>query len=452
MDAPHSKIVPSELVAGPPSALPTDFGTFTLRTYTYEGITHVAMTLGNPARADAPLVRVHSECLTGDVLGSHRCDCGDQLDAALEAISAGGTGVLVYLRDHEGHGVGLEKKLRAYALQDQAGLDTVEANLELGLPDDARQYRAAAAILQDLGCPRIRLLSSNPATSVALAQHGIVVTDRLHLQLPDRGENSAYLQSKRQRMDHDLPAGHPEFDDIETLDVYETLASNCEVVAQLAQSEDGFIATRTGDAEFVSGRLDRRHLHQIRAAVGAVLVGAGTVTADNPQLTVRAVDGDNPVRVVLDLHARIPQESTVLQVAGAPTLWLVGAETAVPADIGDHVQIVRLPDTDQQRLDPHAIISVIREHVNGSILVEGGGQTVSGFLAAKALDRLFLTRAPVLIGEGVPGIRFHGTSVMSKALRAPFRRYSFGEDICTEYLLSATARKHSAQAPSRAST
>lgn len=449
MDAQNSNNSTAELVAGPPSSLPTDHGTFTLRAYTFEGVTHVAMVLGDPASSAAPLVRMHSECLTGDVLGSHRCDCGDQLDAALQAISSAGTGILLYLRGQEGRGIGLDNKLRAYALQDTEGLDTVEANRALGLPDDARDYRVAAKMLAHLGSQRIRLLSSNPAKSDALTKHGITVTQRLNLQLPDRPENSAYLQSKRQRMNHDVPNGHPELDHSLELDVYKTMAAHDEVVAQLAQSEDGFIAARTGDAEFVSGELDRRHLHCIRAAVGAVLVGAGTVAADNPQLTVRAVEGQNPVRVILDPRARVPRSSALLQSGDAQTLWLVGADVTLNEELADHVSVVRLPQAAGAKIDPHAVIALIRQHVSGSILIEGGGQTVSEFLAANALDRLFLTKAPVLIGDGVPGIRFEGSGEMSKALRYPFRRYIFGQDVCTEYMLSPAAREHSAQMPAQ---
>lgn len=440
------------LVLEAETSLPTAHGVFTTRAYTSEGVTHVAMYRGDPGTVEAPLVRLHSECLTGDALGSHRCDCGDQLEAALQAIAAAGTGILLYLRGHEGRGIGLAAKLRAYALQDD-GLDTVDANRALGLPDDARDYRAAAAILHELGCPRVRLLSSNPAKAEALTELGVEVADRLALQVPDRPENSGYLQTKRSRMRHDSQAGQSAVDDSGDLPVYTTLTEHSEVVAQLAQSADGFIAARGGDAEFVSGEADRAHLHRLRAAVGAVVVGAGTVVADDPQLTVRAVAGENPLRVLLDPHARIPVERAVLRSPDAPTVWLVGPDAEVPAGYGAHVTVARLPHSPEHgTVDPAAVIALVREHTDGSILVEGGGRTVSDFLAAGVLDRIFLTASPVLIGDGVPGIRFRGSPVMAQAMRTPFRRYTFAEDVCTEFLLSEAAVLHSGQHPSQPRT
>ncbi len=434
-------------VAGPVSSLPTKHGTFAIRSFTVAAVTHTVLTIGEPAECARPLVRVHSECLTGDALGSFRCDCGDQLDAALAEIAAEGHGILVYMSGHEGRGIGLAAKLQAYALQDD-GMDTVAANRALGLPDDARDYTAAAEILRELGCSRIRLLTSNPSKQLALEELGIDVADRVRLPVPERPENSAYISSKRQRMNHDAP---PESDAGQSPvnlsgfgeDIYASLAANQEVVAQLAQSQDGFIATRTGDACFVSGTTDRTHLHRIRAHVGTVLVGAQTVIADDPQLTVRAVPGTDPVRVVLDPHARVPVTSTVLSTGPTPTLWLIGAEAAPSSHVGGHVRVIRLPSS----ASPQDIIAVVRGQVAGSVLVEGGGRTVSSFLAAGALDRLFLTTAPVFIGDGVPGIRFQGSEVMAQALRTPFRRFELGEDMCTEYLLSQAAVAHSQPSP-----
>lgn len=167
---------------------------------------HLALVFG--PLADAPLVRVHSECLTGDVFGSYRCDCGEQLDLSLRYIAAEGRGVLLYLRGHEGRGIGLSNKIRAYALQEQ-GRDTVEANLDLGLPDDAREYDSAAAILRILKVTSVRLMSNNPKKFDTLARHGIPVCERVALAVPVREENERYIRTKQ------LKFGHYYFDENE---------------------------------------------------------------------------------------------------------------------------------------------------------------------------------------------------------------------------------------------
>jgi 3,4-dihydroxy 2-butanone 4-phosphate synthase/GTP cyclohydrolase II len=147
---------------------------------------------------------VHSECLTGDVFGSHRCDCGPQLDEALERIVAEGRGVVVYLRGHEGRGIGLVAKLQAYSLQD-GGRDTVDANLDLGLPADARHYGTATQVLRDLGIGSVRLLTNNPAKVTSLEDFGVKVVERVPLTPHPNDHNLAYLLTKRDRMGHALP-------------------------------------------------------------------------------------------------------------------------------------------------------------------------------------------------------------------------------------------------------
>lgn len=191
------------------TTLPTRFGTFTASGYLdlRTGAEHLALTRCPVDDARGALVRVHSECLTGDAFGSLRCDCGPQLDAALARVADAG-GAVVYLGGHEGRGIGLLAKLGAYALQD-AGQDTVDANLALGLPADAREYGAAAAILHDLGIGRVRLLTNNPAKVGGLAAHGIEVAARLPLRVPAGEYNAAYLATKRDRMGHDLPRATP---------------------------------------------------------------------------------------------------------------------------------------------------------------------------------------------------------------------------------------------------
>jgi 3,4-dihydroxy 2-butanone 4-phosphate synthase/GTP cyclohydrolase II len=190
------------------TTLPTEFGAFTALGYrdTVSGAEHIALIHGDPTSPGA-LVRVHSECLTGDVLGSRRCDCGPQLQASMAAVTAAGGGVVVYLRGHEGRGIGLLAKLQAYALQDR-GRDTVEANLELGFGEDERDYAAAAQILRDLDLTDIRLLTNNPDKAVGLAAYGVKVSERVPIIIEPTEDNLRYLQTKAERMGHDLPDLH----------------------------------------------------------------------------------------------------------------------------------------------------------------------------------------------------------------------------------------------------
>ncbi|MFC8534356.1 bifunctional 3,4-dihydroxy-2-butanone-4-phosphate synthase/GTP cyclohydrolase II [Streptomyces sp. NPDC057249] len=186
--------------------LPTRFGAFTAYGYrsTVDGVEHVALVHGDLGNGDDVLVRVHSECLTGDIFASERCDCGPQLHASMERITDEGRGVVVYLRGHEGRGIGLLSKLRAYELQER-GVDTLDANLELGLPADARDYAAGAQILGDLGVRSLRLMTNNPDKTAALTRHGLTVTGREPMPVQAGEHNLRYLRTKRDRMGHDLP-------------------------------------------------------------------------------------------------------------------------------------------------------------------------------------------------------------------------------------------------------
>ncbi|WP_199841165.1 bifunctional 3,4-dihydroxy-2-butanone-4-phosphate synthase/GTP cyclohydrolase II [Streptomyces sp. AA4] len=185
--------------------IPLAAGTFRAVGYDslLDGIEHVAFVYGEIGDGEDILVRVHSECLTGDVFGSLRCDCGPQLDAALQKVADEGRGVVLYIRGHEGRGIGLLHKLQAYQLQD-AGADTVDANLALGVPADARDYGTGAQILCDLGVRSMRLLTNNPAKRVGLEGYGLRVTGRVALPISPNPENLRYLRTKRDRMGHDL--------------------------------------------------------------------------------------------------------------------------------------------------------------------------------------------------------------------------------------------------------
>lgn len=210
-----------ESVAG--STMPTAFGDFRAIAYrsALDGTEHLALVMGDVAAAscspDGALVRVHSECLTGDILGSLRCDCGGQLEQALQAVAAEGCGAVVYLRGHEGRGIGLGHKIRAYALQEQ-GLDTVDANTAQNLPVDARDYGIGAQMLADLGAHRIRLITNNPAKHGGLDdRQGLSIVDRVALPIVETQHNERYLRTKHDRLGHELTTSAASTIDIDPL-------------------------------------------------------------------------------------------------------------------------------------------------------------------------------------------------------------------------------------------
>jgi diaminohydroxyphosphoribosylaminopyrimidine deaminase / 5-amino-6-(5-phosphoribosylamino)uracil reductase len=219
------------------------------------------------------------------------------------------------------------------------------------------------------------------------------------------------------------------------------------VLAQLGQSLDGFIASRTGDACFVTGEEDREHLHRLRALVDAVVVGVSTVVSDDCRLTVRAVPGPHPARVVLDPSGRAPRGAQVFAGPDVRTLWVVGDDRPAPAP---HVEVVRLPREDHRAgFAPATVLAALTDRGLGRVLVEGGGVTVSRFLAAGVLDRLLVTTAPMLVGDGVPGLRFEGQDRLADALRAPSRRFVLGQDTCVELDLSRAGNGEPPQVPVR---
>src|SRR5680860_736639 len=186
--------------------LPTEFGEFAAYGFQDEidATESIALVYGDISGGKDVLTRVHSECLTGDVLGSNRCDCGPQLQSSMASITEEGSGVVVYLRGHEGRGIGLLSKLKAYALQD-GGRDTVDANLDLGFAIDGRDYAGGAQMLRDLGIASVRLLTNNPDKVRALELYGVKVTERLPVTIEPTADNLRYLQTKAERMGHDLP-------------------------------------------------------------------------------------------------------------------------------------------------------------------------------------------------------------------------------------------------------
>ncbi|MGH9278921.1 MAG: GTP cyclohydrolase II RibA [Acidimicrobiales bacterium] len=411
-------------------ALPTPWGRFLAHAFERpSGHVYVALVRGEVAGRDGVLARVHSECLTGDTLGSLRCDCGLQLRLALRAIAAEGRGVLVYATGHEARGVGLVNKLRAYAQQD-AGLDTVDANVQLGLPVDARTYDDAAHVLAALGPRSVRLLTNNPAKVLGLTTMGVDVVGTVPLATAPHARNLDYLRTKQRRLGHVAPTGRRVADDdgngnasaaVDTSALLGTVRPPSDrpyVVLKFAQTLDGRIATSTGDARWISGEAERGISHALRAACDAVLVGIGTVLQDDPQLTVRLVDGANPQRVVVDSRLRVPDGAKVLTADASTTVFTsAAASTYRGAVLRGRGVGVRVVPAGPDGIDLGAALATLRADGIESLLVEGGSKVITSLLAAGLVDRLIVGVAPTIIGEGTDAVGGLGVTEVAKGIR-----------------------------------
>jgi 3,4-dihydroxy 2-butanone 4-phosphate synthase/GTP cyclohydrolase II len=406
--------------------LGTTFGEFELRAFEFtSGAVYLALVRGEIGDGRAVLTRLHSECVTGDALGSLRCDCGTQLREAAREIAAEGRGVLVYATDHEGRGIGLANKLRAYMLQED-GTDTIDANVHLGFPPDARRYDAAASCLGLLGVHSVRLLTNNPSKVEALMRAGIDVDQILPLQTSPHVRNIEYLHAKEARLGHVAPAGVPlDGDPIgEAVDVVPLLGRaptpswRPYVVLKYAQTVDGRIATRRGEAKWISSEAERRISHGLRAACDAVLVGVGTAIIDDPQLTVRMVPGPSPLRVVLDSTLRLPSTARVLdERAGTVVITTEPSSEESRAALRARSVGVHVVDAGPRGVDLASALETLRGLGVGSLLVEGGARVITSFFAEKLVDRLVVAIAPTIMGAGIDAVGDLGVARVAESVR-----------------------------------
>ncbi|MFN2587658.1 MAG: GTP cyclohydrolase II [Actinomycetota bacterium] len=392
--------------------LPTAFGTFDLRAFeTPAGFVHLALIAGDVGEGTSVLTRVHSECLTGDALGSLRCDCGVQLAAALRAIRAEGTGILLYVTGHEGRGIGLVDKLRAYLEQDR-GADTLDANLHLGLPVDRRDYSEAADVLKQVGVRSVRLMTNNPRKVAGLAASGIEVESVLALPVAANGRTIRYLETKRDRLGHGNPLGPPPQEILTPAPDVSSLigpatphAERPFVVVKYAQSLDGRIATATGDSRWISSDDERAMSHAMRARCDAVMVGVGTVLSDDPRLTVRLVAGPSPARVVLDSRLRADLGRHVFD-DGAPTVVVTTDRSPAErrAELRRRDVAVHVVPAGRGGVDVRAALELLAELGITSLLVEGGQRVITSLLAARCVDRAVVAIAPIVLGSGIDSV------------------------------------------------
>ena len=442
------RMLTSESVRVP---LPTPFGLFELRAFEpASGHVYVAMILGDIGDGRDVLVRLHSECLTGDVLGSLRCDCGVQLRTALRTIAARKRGVLVYATGHEGRGIGLVNKLRAYVAQD-AGADTVDANVQLGLPIDSRDYTDSARVLAALGVQTIQLLTNNPLKVKGLRAAGAVVDDVIPLPTAPHHRNLGYLNTKAQRLGHTLMpqrsprrvlAGDPALDATALLGPVRPHPHRPFVALKFAQSLDGRVATSTGDSRWLSGEPERRLSHAIRAACDGVLVGVGTVIRDEPELTVRMVSGASPMRVVLDSRLRTPPWAKVLGPEAITTVLTTGQSDPRRRDLLQRrgVRVEVLPD-DGGRVDLAAAFAALRTAGTESLVVEGGATVITALLASGLVDRVIVALAPIVLGKGTDAVGDLGIRRVAEGIRLVNQSVvAVGDDVVLAFDVDGPAR------------
>lgn len=409
--------------------IPTAEGTFQLSHYVdvRDGKEHLALVMGQVRDQEKVLVRVHSECFTGDVLGSQRCDCGEQLHQAMRIIAEEGQGIILYLRQ-EGRGIGLEQKLKAYNLQDQ-GYDTVDANLMLGHQADEREYSAAAAMLVDLGIRSIRLMTNNPAKIDHLEQLGIGIHSRMPLTSTVTQDNAAYLATKIQRMRHllTLPIytngnGHNHEPvkspiDVQLANLKQSVQRHTRhdqpfITLSYAQTLDGTIGTVNEGQLHISGPQSLFVTHRLRAQHDAILVGIGTLLADNPKLTVRLVEGPSPQPVIVDSHLRTPLHAQIWSHPKAP--WIATLDTDSPAAQALRergARLIQVPADEAQGVDMAYLYSQLASIGIRSVMVEGGASIIATHMRRHLAHYAVVTVAP----RYRPGLRVNAQGISATA-------------------------------------
>lgn len=388
------------------ASIPSKYGEFDLSLFTTNQDTkeHLALIYGSVAQSENILVRIHSECFTGDILGSLRCDCGEQLQLSMSQIALEGKGIIIYLRQ-EGRGIGLVEKLKSYNLQD-LGKDTIDANLALGHEIDTRSYEIAALILKELQIKSIRLLTNNPKKIEALSNYNLNINERIPIKGTISSYNAFYLLTKIKKMNH-----------LSHENEMRELLEKCQSVKRLkpqvtlsyAQSLDGAISTQEKKRILLSSKDSLIMTHQLRSQHDAILVGIGTILNDDPLLTVRYAEGDDPLPVILDSKLSINLNARILQNKNRPIIF-----TTKLADSDKKKQLLNIgitifeTDTNfEKRINIESMLEKLYQLGVKSLMVEGGQEIMTSFIKENCVDKVVITIAPYFIG---------GLSVLSKEL------------------------------------
>ncbi|WP_419419417.1 GTP cyclohydrolase II [Legionella sp. D16C41] len=410
------------------TSIPSKYGSFELSLFTtnQDNKEHLALTFGTVQNADNILVRIHSECMTGDILGSLRCDCGEQLQMSMSQIALEGFGIIIYLRQ-EGRGIGLIEKLRTYNLQD-LGKDTVDANLALGHKEDGRSYEVAAHILKELQVKSIRLLTNNPQKVEALIQSNLNVIARVPIKGTIHSHNAFYLLTKNKKMQHIFE----EHDLKELTDKYSSLVKNNKPLVTLAyaQSLDGSISYRQKKRLMLSSEESLVMTHKLRAENDAILVGIGTILADDPLLTVRHCKGNNPQVVILDSKLRTPLTARILKNTMPPIIFttIAASSEKIKELIKKGAKVILIKATNEGKVDLNLALKELFSLGIKTLMVEGGRGVITSFINENQVDKVIITVAPIFVG---------GISVLSEEMQENFGfpklknilQYKLGKDI-----------------------
>lgn len=370
---------------------------------------HIALVKGDVSGKAGVPVRIHSECFTGDVLSSRRCDCRDQLHSSMNLIGHSECGILVYLRQ-EGRGIGLLEKLKAYNLQDQ-GFDTVDANIQLGHRPDERSYEVAALILKNLNIESVNVITNNPTKISELGKLGIKVDERIPIEVGHHHENAEYLKTKVEKMSHMLsfnqrltPTAGLSFLQrlINRLDTAKRKPDSSPfVTVSYAQSIDGSIASRGSGSLSLSCSKSLEMTHYLRSRHDCLLVGINTVLSDNPQLNVRYCEGPNPQPVILDSQLRFPDHARLLETGDINPIILTtdqAAEERKQQLEARGARVITVARDSNKRVDLTKALKVIGRLGFTSVMVEGGASIIGQFLGQELTDYCIVTIVPRLIG------------------------------------------------------
>lgn len=410
------------------ASIPSKYGQFELSLFTtnQDNKEHLLLTFGSVENADNILVRIHSECVTGDILGSLRCDCGEQLQMSMSQIAIAGCGVIIYLRQ-EGRGIGLIQKLRTYNLQDQ-GKDTVDANLALGHKVDERSYEVAAQILKDLKIKKIRLLTNNPDKIKSLASFNLNVIDRVPLKAAIYADNAFYLLTKTIKMSHIFAKD-------ELKELHERCYSCTQnrkplVTLAYAQSLDGSISHHEKERLLLSSPESLTMTHQLRSKNDAILVGIGTILADDPLLTVRHYQGKNPQVVILDSKLRIPLSARVLKNSLPPLIFTSSKSDPIKQKqlLAMNAKIIITDDITDGKINLTAILEKLYDLGMRTVMVEGGRRVITSFVNENQADRAIITIAPIFIG-GISVLSHEMDSYSGFPQLKNILQYKLGKDI-----------------------